>query len=633
MKHTGLALFLFLLLFLPSYISAEENDTYLIYASEEEIEQIKQEFGSTTTEFLEIPLVELNLSEAEKTSLQEKYQTAEIYPNRQYETAADTVSPTFTTTKSSPTQAAPYTGKGVRVGILDTGIDTEHPDLTVAGGVCVAEVCSSKIPYDDNFGHGTHVAGVIAAKKNNIGIVGMAPNVTLFSIKAMDDKGGGTTADITKGVEWAIRNKMDILNLSISISVNDQPLELMLKEAYKQGMTIVAAAGNEGGAGVANTVTYPGKYSSVIAVGALNADSTKELNSSIGPEMELSAPGYNIFSTFPKELDDWDYVVDGYRELTGTSMAAPHVTGVLALYKEQHPGLSNIKLREILQTTAKDLGTAGRDGTFGFGLVQYEKEIKTVPFISTKITKGEVIFTLKNKELATGWALTENGKPVPSASEGVWKAYKTKGKYTFNFSYTDLKGVKKAEVVTATIALPAFPDVTKADWYAPHISYLYSKNMMNGYLDGTFKPVKEISRGEAMILLGKARGLDGTPRNTVFKDVGINNGASGYIQSAYDKGIIKGFPDETFKPEQMVTRAEMALLIQNTYNFTFDPLLQTPFTDVSENQVSYSAIQALTQQNITSGYTATTFEPDKFMNRYAFSVFLARSQNQPYFSK
>lgn len=633
MKHTGLALFLFLLLFLPSYISAEENDTYLIYASEKEIEEIKKAYGSTATEFEELPLAEASLSEAEKASLLQKFPTAEIYPNRQYDTAADMVPPTFTATKSSPTQAAPYTGKGVRVAILDTGIDTNHPDLTVAGGVCVAEVCSTKIPYDDNFGHGTHVAGVIAAKKNNIGIVGMAPNVSLYSIKALDSTGSGTTADIAKGVEWAIQNKIDILNLSISISVNDRPLDLMLQEAYKKGIVIVAAAGNEGGAGVANTVTYPGKYSSVISVGAVNADNTKEFNSSTGPEMELSAPGYRIYSTFPKELDNEDYVVDGYFELTGTSMAAPHVTGVLALYKEQHPGLSNVKLREILQKTAKDLGTAGRDETFGFGLVQYEKDIKTVPFLATKITKGEIVFTLKNKELGKGWTLTENGNPVPLTGAGIWTTYKTKGKYTFNFSYTDAKGVKKSEVVTAVVSLPAFPDVSMADWYAPHISYLYSKNMMSGYQDGTFRPNRDITRGEAMILIGRARGLNGTPRNTVFKDVSINNNASGYIQSAYEQGIIGGFTDGTFKPSQTVTRAEMAILIQNTYKFGFDPLLKPPFTDVREGQMSYEAIQALTQNKITAGYSATKYAPDRFMNRYAFSVFLAKSENQAYFIK
>lgn len=626
-KYATLLLALSISLMLPAYAFAEEPDTYLIHASEEQLEQITAQFNTVLKEYDEVPLVELKLTKEEKTSLKEQFSTAEIYPNRIYETTADIVSPSFTTTKSSPTLAAPYTGQGIRVAVLDTGIDTNHSDLAVAGGVCTADDCAAKIPYDDNFGHGTHVAGIIAAKKNNAGIIGIAPNVKLFAIKAMDSQGAGTTAQVTKGVEWAIKNKIDILNLSLSISEHDRPLELMLQEAGKKGMLIVAAAGNEGGDGGTNTVTYPGKYSPVIAVSALTNDLKKEKHSSMGPEVELAAPGADIFSTFPRELDNADYVVDGYQNLTGTSMAAPHVTGILALYKEQHPAMSHTKLREILRSTAKDLGTAGRDISFGYGLVQYEKEIKTMPLVETKVVKGKVSLTLKNKELASNWTIKEGTATLPEKEPGKWILYKTKGTYPLTFSYTDKNGAKKNEVLSIKVTEPAFPDVTMAVWYAPHISYLYSNNFMSGYLDGSFKPNREIKRGEAMILLGRAQGFNGASRTTKFTDVGANHSAAGYIQSAYEKGIIQGYPDGSFRPDQSVTRAEMALLIQSVFQFKFDPALAPPFIDVKPEQASYKAIQAITQNKITSGYSATTFAPDKMMNRYAFSVFLARAKN------
>lgn len=627
MKRVGLLTLLFAFLFLPSHIFAEETDTYLIYADESQLEEIKLQYGVVKKEFEELPLVELKLSESEKAALQQQFSSAEIYPNRQYQTAADEVSPTFSMIKSAPKQAAPYTGKGVRVAVLDTGIDTEHPDLKVAGGVCTAAVCASKVPYDDNFGHGTHVAGIIAAQQNNKGIIGLAPNVQLYAIKSLNNKGNGSSAQITKGVEWAIQNKIDILNLSLSISEHDRPLELMLKKAYDNGMVIVSAAGNEGGTGQMDTMTYPGKYASVIAVGAVNNSLTRDENSSIGPTLELAAPGLDIYSTYPKELDDWDYVVDGYRQLSGTSMAAPHVSGVLALYKEQHPGLSNVKLREILQSTAKDLGKAGRDELYGFGLVQFEKEIKTLPFIETKVTKGQIELKLKNKELAKNWKMTEGNAVLKENGAETWIVYKTKGAYKFTFSYADAKGTQKTETITANVKEPAFPDVTMKQWYAPHISFLYSNNMMSGYRDGTFKPTKEITRAEAVIMLGKSQGLDGKSRKTVFKDVGINNTASGFIQSAYEKGILSGFPDGSFRPTQTVTRAEMALLIQNTYKFEIDPAIKMPFNDVHPEQAAYEAIKAITQRKITNGYTTESFEPSKFMNRYSFSVFLARAEN------
>ena len=627
MKSFASVLFLVILMMMPVHIFADSEDTYMLYASEEELEQIIGKYGSVITDFEEIPLMEIELSDSEKTAIREQFASARIYPNQEYEIAADVASPTFSLTKSAPLQAAPYTGKGVRVAVLDTGIDTEHPDLAVKGGTCTAEKCSAGVPYDDNFGHGTHVAGIIAGKKDGTGIVGMAPNVELYAIKSMDSEGVGTTAQVTEGVKWAIQNNIQILNLSISISVYDRPLELMLQEAYKQGMVIVSAAGNEGGEAGTDTITYPGKFSSVIAVGALKNDLSREPSSSVGPALEISAPGKDVFSSFPIELDIWDEKRDGYATLTGTSMAAPHVAGVLALYKEQHPSMSNVKLREILQSTAKDLGKAGRDESFGFGLAQYTKAVTTVPFIEATVSKGRIQMILKNKTLATDWSLHAGDTALNQVEDGKWVAYRTKGMHAFTFNYTDAKGVKKSDSIAVNVSLPDFPDVTTANWFAPHISYLFSNNMMSGYRDGRFQPYKNITRGEALILLGRAQGWDGTQRGTKFSDVGPSNSASGYIQSAYEQGVVSGFSNGSFKPYQSVTRAEMAMLLYNAYDFAYDASEPMAFKDVSTKMAAYEAIHAITQQEITSGVSATAYGPSNFMNRYAFAVFLARAES------
>lgn len=627
MKRFTSSLFLAALLILPSPMLAEGENTYLIHAPEEQLSQIQDEFGPALTDFEEVPLLEMELSDTEKAELGQRFASAKIYPNREYEVAADVAPSSFTVTKSTPAQTSPYTGKGVRVAVLDTGVDTEHPDVVVKGGICTAEECAPGISYDDNFGHGTHVAGIISGKKNDFGIIGMAPNVELFAIKAMDSEGIGTTAQVTEGVKWAIQNDIDILNLSISISVYDRPLELMLQEAYKQGMLIVSAAGNEGGAAGTDTVTYPGKFPSVIAVAAVNNDLTKEANSSVGPEIEIAAPGSRIFSSYPKELDTWDEKMDGYLTLTGTSMAAPHVAGILALYKEQHPALSNVKLREILQTTVKDVGPAGRDQTFGFGVVQYTKAVTGVPFVETSVSKGRIQMVMKNKTLASGWSITADGKLLPQVEDGKWIAYRTKGTHLFTAAYTNTKGVKVTEPLSVQVAQPAFPDVTPANWFGPHISYLFSNNMMSGYSDGSFKPYKEITRGEAMILLGRSQGWDGTQQSTQFSDVGPGNSASGYIQSAYELGIVAGFSNGSFKPYQSVTRAEMAMLLHNTYAFAYDASKPMPFSDVKESMAAYDAIHAITQQGITTGISSTSYGPNLFMNRYSFAVFLTRAES------
>lgn len=627
MKSFASSLFVAALLILPSPMLAEGENTYLIHASEEQLKGIQEQFGPALTDYEEVPLLEMELSDSEKADLEKKFSSAEIYPNREYEVAADVAPTSFTITKSTPAESTPYTGKGVRVAVLDTGVDTEHPDLVVKGGICTAEECAPGISYDDNFGHGTHVAGIISGKKNSSGIIGMAPNVELYAIKAMDREGIGTTAQVTEGVKWAIQNDIDILNLSISISVYDRPLELMLQEAYKQGMLIVSAAGNEGGAAGEDTITYPGKFPSVIAVGAVNNNLTREANSSVGPAMEIAAPGTGIYSSYPKELDIWDAKNDGFVSLTGTSMAAPHITGVLALYKEQHPALANVKLREILQSTVRDLGTAGRDQTFGYGLVQYTKAVSGVPFVETTVSKGRIQMIMKNKALASGWSVSSGDKLVPQVEDGKWIAYRTKGTHVFNATYTNAKGVKVTEPLTVRVALPAFPDVTPANWFGPHISYLFSNNMMSGYSDGSFKPYKEITRGEAMILLGRAQGWDGTKQSTQFPDVGPANSASGYIQSAYELGIVSGFSNGSFKPYQSVTRAEMAMLLHNTYEFSYDASKPMPFSDVTKTMAAYDSIHAITQQGITTGINSTSFGPNQFMNRYSFAVFLARAES------
>lgn len=627
MKSFASSLFVAALLILPSPMLAEGENTYLIHASEEQLKGIQEQFGPALTDYEEVPLLEMELSDSEKADLEKNFSSAEIYPNREYEVAADVAPTSFTITKSTPAESTPYTGKGVRVAVLDTGVDTEHPDLVVKGGICTAEECAPGISYDDNFGHGTHVAGIISGKKNSSGIIGMAPNVELYAIKAMDREGIGTTAQVTEGVKWAIQNDIDILNLSISISVYDRPLELMLQEAYKQGMLIVSAAGNEGGAAGEDTITYPGKFPSVIAVGAVNNNLTREANSSVGPAMEIAAPGTGIYSSYPKELDIWDAKNDGFVSLTGTSMAAPHITGVLALYKEQHPALANVKLREILQSTVRDLGTAGRDQTFGYGLVQYTKAVSGVPFVETTVSKGRIQMIMKNKALASGWSVSSGDKLVPQVEDGKWIAYRTKGTHVFNATYTNAKGVKVTEPLTVRVALPAFPDVTPANWFGPHISYLFSNNMMSGYSDGSFKPYKEITRGEAMILLGRAQGWDGTKQSTQFPDVGPANSASGYIQSAYELGIVSGFSNGSFKPYQSVTRAEMAMLLHNTYEFSYDASKPMPFSDVTKTMAAYDSIHAITQQGITTGINSTSFGPNQFMNRYSFAVFLARAES------
>lgn len=250
-----------------------------------------------------------------------------------------------------------YTGKGIKIAVLDTGIGP-HQDIIVSGGVSFVGG-----DYHDRNGHGTSVAGIIGAKNNAFGTIGVAPNAQLYAVKVLPDRGSGTITALIKGINWAIANKMDIINMSLTTPVNYPPLQDACERAYRAGILLVGIAGNFGADGGKDTTRYPAKYPSVIAVGNITSSNTRYYTSSYGPSLEVVAPGKSIYSPYKNH---------SYTYMTGTSMAAPYVTGILALLKQKYPTLTNIQLRALLDKNTHDLGTKGRDSYYGYGLVQFK---------------------------------------------------------------------------------------------------------------------------------------------------------------------------------------------------------------------------------------------------------------------
>lgn len=287
-------------------------------------------------------------------------------------------------TPPPPTQAIPWnismvgadrvwgrvTGSGVKVAILDTGIDDDHPDLSVSGGVSMVPTTTS---WDDDHGHGTHCAGIVGARHNAAGVVGVAPQAELYAVKVLDGNGSGRLSWILAGMGWAESNGMAVASMSLGSNVNspDAPCVLAYQRAAERleraGCLVVAAAGNNGRDPVNPWVGSPGRCPGFMAVAAIDSSRNLASFSSRGPGslcndcgVEISAPGVSISSTVPG---------GGLGIKSGTSMACPHVSGAAALLKELHPSWTPARIRARLRATAQDLGAPGNDPGFGSGLL------------------------------------------------------------------------------------------------------------------------------------------------------------------------------------------------------------------------------------------------------------------------
>jgi len=255
------------------------------------------------------------------------------------------------------------TGSGVTIAICDTGIDYNHPDLA-ANCLPGASFVDYTTDWMDDDGHGTHCAGIAAAIDNDIGVVGVAPDAKLLPVKILNQDGGAVLSWIADGIIWAADNGADVISLSIGYSQHVETWQAACDYAYyTKGCVVVAAAGNSGTPpGKGDNVVYPGRYDSTIAVSATDSSDKRARWSSTGPDVELAAPGVNIYSTL------WD---NTYGYSSGTSMSCPHVAGVAALVIASGV-TNNVEARNKMTSTAEDLGVSGRDTLYGYGLVDAE---------------------------------------------------------------------------------------------------------------------------------------------------------------------------------------------------------------------------------------------------------------------
>ena len=245
----------------------------------------------------------------------------------------------------------------IKVAILDTGIDQAHPDLSVKIELGLQKDFTGSGSVNDFYGHGTHVGGIVAAitDNNTEGIAGTCPDCRLLNGKVLNDSGSGAYSWIASGITWATQNGAKVINMSLGGSVKSSTLESAVKYAWNNGVVVVAAAGNSNNP----SKTYPGAYTNVIAVAATDNKDKKASFSSYGSWVDVAAPGVNIFSTFPTH----PYQINkslGFDYGSGTSMATPFASGVVALIWATPYGTSNVAVRNRLESKADKIPGTGK---------------------------------------------------------------------------------------------------------------------------------------------------------------------------------------------------------------------------------------------------------------------------------
>ncbi len=284
---------------------------------------------------------------------------------------------TYTTGLLNMQSAWDYTtgSISVTIAVLDTGIAHAHPEF--AGRILPGyDIVNDDDDPEDDYGHGTHVAGIAAAAINNgIGMAGLCGGCSILPVKVLNDHNAGTWAGVAEGIVYAVDHHANIIVLSLGSKTKSKVIEDAVNYALDHNILIVAAAGN------ANSKEnfYPAAFDGVLGVGATSKNDERWPLSNYGDYVDVMAPGDNVYSTY----NDLNNQYGGYAFLSGTSMATPHVAGLAGLLLSQEPTRTVADLTNLIEATAVDLGDPGRDEKFGYGRINPLAALQAATLVQT----------------------------------------------------------------------------------------------------------------------------------------------------------------------------------------------------------------------------------------------------------
>ncbi|SFQ36378.1 subtilisin [Salibacterium halotolerans] len=656
--------------------AAEEKEhTYLVGFEEGITPSLIEDVGGETGDMWEqIDAGEAQLTDEEAAQLSSEDGVSYVEPDQDVKIQAVEGLENWGLERTKTPQAWDdnVTGSDVEVAVVDTGISTSHPSLDVADGYSAVSYTDS---YNDDNGHGSHTAGIIGAYQPSMGLMGVAPDVELSAVKVLDENGSGTLSQVLSGLEWAIEQDVDIINMSFGTLTDSSTMKEMLDEAYENGIIVTAASGNRGEGEEEDTdrVEFPARYDSVVAVGAVDKKNERAYFSASGDAVELSAPGEDIVST---------YKGHSYGPLSGTSMATPFVSGAFALLKEAYPEKDASELRQMLQEEAVDLGAEGRDDRYGYGFLQIpdlsgagieekedfgednreapvEEDIEENPIqddpietpseplnapagVETEVVENDdgshdvYVFWNRPEADVLRHQIYRNGEAHGTTDNG--KLFKDEsvapGTYTYEVAAVSVDETEsgrsdEVEVVIEdesftwpeeTASPSDFSDIDDTFWAAEAVRELHARGVIQGS-GGEFRPEETVRRGQAVTMLGRVIGWNDAPASTSFSDVSRGYFASGYVKAAVEADVISGFSDGTFRPNASITRGQMAAMLGRAFNFAGENE-EAAFRDVDAATTGAGAIAWLAEQGIVTGYDDGTFHPESTLSRAQFASML-----------
>lgn len=468
----------------------------------------------------------------------------------------------------------------VKVAVLDTGADISHPDLkNVLNLSDSGEVLDNNGTigplqgdgyqngrYSPDGGHGTHVSGIIAAEANNgqgIAGVGSARDNSVVDLMAVDVFSGEKTslAYVIRGMEYARNSGAKVINMSLGMrraEIGDQDtfFQAVCNSLASEGIIIVCAAGNYGTGDNGTLDVIPSDYDSTVSVIALNTDQTKFEGSCYGSLKDVSAPGVNIYSTVKGGT---------YGGMTGTSMAAPEVSGIVAMMCSVNPDLTVSEVKSILRDTATDIGTSGFDVYTAAGLVNAEKAVAA--------------------------AAPDSGN-------------------------------------TGYASLP-YTDVKKGSWYYDAAAYMYEHGIMTGLSPTIFGGTGKVSRAQFATILYRMSGQAEVEYQAKFPDVQEGKFYTDAVLWAANEGIVTGYENGRFGPADSITREQMAVMLYRYVQYlgrdvsNRNSLEQFPDAQ-SVSRFALEAMQWANAEGIITGTGKGTLEPRADADRAACATMMMR---------